>query len=749
MIRRFLSAASIFLFGVTALVRAQVNVLTYQYDVSRAGANLSESTLTRANVNTQDFGRLFTHSVDGVIYGQPLYVANVAIPGKGNHNVVFVATEHDSVYAFDADSGSGANSVPLWQVSFLNEANGVGTVPSSDTGCGQIEPEIGITSTPVIDTASGSIFVVAMTKEISGGTVSYAHRLHALNIATGAEKAGSPVVIQASVSGTGEGGSTVTFHAKNYKQRPGLLLLNGTVYTAWSSHCDIGTYHGWLIGYDAQSLKQVAVYNESPNGNEGSFWAGGAAPAADAGGNIYVVSANGTFDPPGTGPNLGESYIKLSSAGGLAVVDSFTPFNYSGLNAGDLDTGSAGVALLGDEAGSTAHPHLMAGAGKEGRIYLLDRDNMGKLHSGSDSQIVQSIPGAIGGLFGNPAYFDHTLYFCGASDKLKAYPISNAQMTSTPASQSTVRFQYPGCVPSISASRASNGIVWALDPAGVLRAFDASNVANELYDSNQNAARDALGAAVKFSVPAVVNGKVYAGTQNSLVVYGLLSGGVALAASNAASGNASAVAPGSLVSIYGSGFATSAAGASSFPLPPTLGGASVAINGVTAPILFASPTQLNVQIPFSTAAGTATIGVSVGGASIGTTSIPIQTSAPGLFLLPQGFAAVLNQDGVINSQSAPATAGSVIAAFLTGLGAVSPPVATGAAASGSHLSLVTADVTALIGNTPAQVQFAGLAPGFAGLYQVNVQVPQLTSGQYPLQIVAGGAASNAATIAVF
>jgi len=724
---------------------SQTNVLTYQYDLTRAGVNSHENTLTPANVNAAGFGKLFSHSVDGVLYGQPLYVANVAIPGKGMHNVVYVATEHDSVYAFDADSNTGANSAPLWQVSFLNAGKGVTTVPASDTFCGQIEPEIGITGTPVIDASSGTIYVVAMTKETSGGAVNYVQRLHALDITSGAERAGSPVIIQATYPGTGEGGATLTFNPKNYKARPGLLLLNGTVYTSWSSHCDIGKYHGWIIGYDAASLKQTAVYNDTPNGNEGSFWQSGAAPAVDASGNIYVVSANGSFDATTGGADLGESYIKLSASSGLAVADYFTPFNYASLNAGDTDTGSAGVALIGDEAGSAQHPHLMAGAGKEGRIYLLDRDNLGKLNTGSDSQIVQSLPGAIGSLFGNPAYFNQTLYFCGAGDSLKAYPISNARMSTTPSSTSSVFFGYPGCVPTISATGTASGIVWVIDQAGVLRAYDAARLSTELYDSNQNRARDAFGSAVKFSVPAVANGKVYAGTQNSLVAYGLLSGSAAITVSNAASGNAEAVAPGELISIYGSGLATSTATAGALPLPASLGGASVSINGISAPVLYASSTQINAQVPFEVTSGTANVSVSVGRNVVSSTNVVIQAAAPGIFLLGQGAAAVLNQDESVNSQNLPAAVGSVISAYVTGLGEVNPPVATGAAAPSAPLSTVSG-VTATIGGAAAPVQFAGLAPGFAGLYQVNIQVPPLASGAYALQISVGGTSSNTGLI---
>jgi len=745
-----LSRASLFFAisctGWAQTVLAQTNVTTYQYDATRAGANTSESILNKANVNTTGFGKLFSYGVDGFIYGQPLYVANVTVPGKGSHNVVYVATENDSVYAFDADSGTGGNSTPLWQVSFANSAS-VAPVPSGDTGCSQIAPEIGITSTPVIDTSTGTIYVVAMTRETSGGTTTYVQRLHALDLGTGGEKSGSPVTIQATYPGTGEGGSTLVFNPKNYKQRPGLLLLNGIVYTAWSSHCDIGKYHGWLIGYDAHSLQQVSVFNATPNGNMGSFWSGGAAPAADANGNIYLVAGNGSFDYAQGGPDLGEGYIKLSSSGKLAVADYFEPFNYADLNAGDLDTGSAGVALIGDEAGSAAHPHLMAGAGKEGRIYLLDRDNMGQLHAGSDSQIVQSIPGVIGGLFGNPAYFNHLLYFCGSGGFLTAYSLSNAQMSKV--SQSSHQFGYPGCVPTISANGTSNDIVWALEPSVGLRAYDANDLSHELFDVTQNATRDAAGQTAKYAVPAVANGKVYVGTANSLAVYGLESpGSSAFAVANAASGDVGSIAPGALVSIYGSGLAAGTTTANTFPLPLTLGSASVSVGGISAPILYASPTQLNIQIPFEAASGATTITVSVNGNAALTTPVTIQSSAPGTFLLQQGAGAVVNQNQSINSSGQPAAAGSVISAYVTGLGAVSPAVSSGLPAPGSPLSRVVGDVTATIGNAPAQIQFSGLAPGFAGLYQVNIVVPTLAAGRYVLTVSVGAAISNISTIAV-
>lgn len=740
------SLAGSFAFACMLPLVAQVNVLTYQYDNSRAGANLNELLLTRANVNENQFGKLFSHPVDGYVYGQPLYLAGVNIPGKGFHNVVYVVTEHDGVYGFDADNAAGANADPLWHVSFLNPAAGVTTVPEPDVNCSQIVPEIGITSTPVIDPASGTLYTVAMTKETANGVASYVHRLHALDVASGAERPGSPVVIQATFPGTGEGGSTLVFAPRNYKQRPGLLLLNGVVYTAWSSHCDIGRYHGWLIGYDARTLQQAAVYNNTPNGNQGSFWASGAAPAADRNGSIYLVAGNGTFDYSSGGPDLGESFIKLSSAGNLAVQDYFAPFNFASLNRDDVDVGSSGVALLPDEAGSVIHPHLMAGAGKEGRIYVLDRDNLGKLQSGSDSQIVASLAGAIGGLFSNPAYFNKTVYFCGSGDGLKAFPLSNATLSTAPSSRSQASFGFPGCVPAISANGVSNGIAWLLDPSGILRAYDASNLASELYNSNQNRSRDALGSYVKFSVPTVANGKVYAGTQSSLAVFGLVSATVGVG--NTASGQTNFAAPGSIISIYGSGLAQSTLSAIEFPLPPTLAGASVSINGLAARIFYASSLQINAQVPFETPLGAATVTASSGGNLVGSTSMLIESVAPGLFLLDGGRAAAVNEDGNLNGPGEPVSVGGRIAAYLTGLGPVDHAVATGAAASDNPLSRATNLVSASIGRQSAPVEFAGLAPGFAGLYQVNIVVPQLPPGDYPLQVSVAGVASNTGTVSI-
>jgi uncharacterized protein (TIGR03437 family) len=389
----------------------------------------------------------------------------------------------------------------------------------------------------------------------------------------------------------------------------------------------------------------------------------------------------------------------------------------------------------------------MAGAGKEGRIYLLDRDNLGNWHAGDDSQIVQSLPGAIGGLFGNPAYFNNALYFCGSGDALKSFSVAGAQMSATPASTSPEAYGYPGCVPSVSANGSRNGIVWALQPAGALAAYDASNLKNELYTSDQNSQRDPIGSTVKFSVPTIANGKVYAGTATELAVYGLLPQGSALAVTNAASGTINFSAPGAIASIYGSGLATGTATATSFPLPLSLAGASVTVNGVPAPLFYASPSQVNFQAPFEVTPGAASVTLSVNGATVGSTTVPLFGSAPGIFLEPQGNAAALNQDGSINSVTDPAPAGSVIAVYMTGLGPANSPLASGNAAPASPLLTVNG-VAASIGGASAQVMFAGLAPGFAGLYQVNIQVPSLPSGQYDLQIVVNGSGSNLAPISV-
>jgi hypothetical protein len=507
---------------------AHVNVLTYHNDNARTGQNLDETTLTPFNVNTNSFGRLFYYNVDGNIYAQPLYVSNLEIPGKGVHNVVFVATEHNSVYAFDADDNSTSNAVPLWHVSFIKPSALITPVPGEDE-FGVIQPEIGITGTPVIDLASRTIYVNVATKEIGNLQWDYFHRLHALDLGTGAEKFGGPVVVSATVRGTGkgnDGAGIISFEPYRQFQRPGLLLVNGVVYIAYASYADAGNYHGWVFGYDAQTLQLRGVFNDTPNGHKGGIWQSGAAPAADSSGNIYLLTGDGAFDY--AQGNYGNSVLKLVMNGeGLQVADYFTPFNQLTLDISDTDLGSGGAVLLPDSVGTVTHQHLMVGSGKEGKIYLLDRDNLGQYNGANDNQIVQTLPSHVAPTFGLPAYFNNHLYYIGIGDVVKSFRITNAQIVEPSETSSLASFGYPGATPSVSANGTTNGIIWAIrtDMAqfggrATLHAFDATDVSRELYNSSQAGTRDDPGGAIKFSVPTVANGKVYVGTASRLAVFG-------------------------------------------------------------------------------------------------------------------------------------------------------------------------------------------------------------------------------------
>jgi len=422
---------------------------------------------------------------------------------------------------------SAANQRPLWQTSLIGP--GESTAGVNDVlNCPSIKPELGITGTPVIDSSTNTLYVVAVT---AGQDTHLIQRLHALDVTTGAERPGSPVVITASVPGTGNGlfssGPTVEFNPDFHKNRAGLLLLNSVVYTAWASHCDTLTYHGWMIAYSVKDLHQVSVFNTTPNSYQGSFWMGGGAPAADEDGNIYAISANGQFDAGGNGSAFGDTVLKLSSPA-LTVSDYFTPFNQNDLYWNDIDLGSGTAVLLPDLAGSAAHRHLLVSAGKEGRIYLIDRDHLSRLQASGDTQIVQSLSGAIKSLYGGPAYFNNTLYFSAAFDTLKAFPISDAHIATSPSSQSKELFGYPGAVPVITAHGTVNGIVWVVEGSagGTLRAYDASDLSRELYNSQTEASRDSLGSWTPFSVPTIANGRVYVGTSNSVAMYGLLADSV-------------------------------------------------------------------------------------------------------------------------------------------------------------------------------------------------------------------------------
>ncbi len=518
----------IFLLG---FATGQATVATYHNDKARTGNNLLETILTTGNVNPSTFGKLFSQFVDGYIYAQPLYVPNVSITGIGTHNVVYVATMNDSVYAFDADRKSGSNAQPLWHVSFINPKGGVTTVPATEVNCNDLfSPKIGIVGTPVIDTTGGTLYVIARTKEKG----QYYQRLHALDIKSGAEKFGGPVFIQASVSGSGSGSQhgTISFDPKIQNQRSALLFQNGMVYIAWGSHCDSGNYHGWLMAYDHTSLAQKGVWVATPNGNEGAIWESGSGPAGDAAQNTYFAVGNGAFDANTAGTDYGQSIVRLAppSSGTFTLSDYFTPYNGPNLNVGDFDIGSGGAMLLPDQL-KGPHLHLLVQGDKVGNIYLIDRDNMGHYNALNNNQIVQCLGGAELGMWASPTWWNNRVYFGASGDTLKAFGLNTntGLLTTTPTSQTTRAFAYPGTTTSASANQDSNAIVWALDTStykntagAVLYAFDATNLATELYSSSQRFARDNPGAAVKFSVPTVANGKVYVGTQTKLSVYGLL-----------------------------------------------------------------------------------------------------------------------------------------------------------------------------------------------------------------------------------
>lgn len=517
---------SLFCLASSPLAKAQ-DVSTYHNDIARTGRNLHESILTLANVNPSTFGKLFTLAVDGKVDAQPLYAAGVTIPGNGTHNVLVVVTEHDTAYAFDADTG-----VSLWHLSVLKS----GETPSDDHACGQVAPEIGITSAPVIDRTSGpngAIYLVAMSKDNAGN---YHQRLHALDLSKGTELFNGPKEITATYPGTGDNssGGKVIFDPGQYKERTGLLLLNGTIYTAWASHCDIRPYTGWLMGYSKTTLAQTSILNVTPNGNEGAIWMAQAGLAADNSGHIFFLDGNGTFDTtlnasgfPNKG-DYGNAFMKVSTAGGLAVADYFQMKNQQQENNTDTDFGSGGAMVLPDLKDAAGKIwHLAVGAGKDTNLYLVNRDSMGKF-SATANNIYQQISGALpGGVWNAPAFFNNTVYYGPVGGPILAFRFSNAKLQAGPVAQTPNSFGYPGTTPSISANGSKNGIVWAAETGsgGALHAYDAATL-QELYNSDQAAGgRDNLGTGSKFIAPTIANGRVYIGTTTGVTVFGLRNAG--------------------------------------------------------------------------------------------------------------------------------------------------------------------------------------------------------------------------------
>ena len=504
------------------------DVTTFKNDLGRTGQNLTETILTAANVNSATFGLLQNLTVDGKVDAQPLYLSQLTL-GSATHNVLFVATEHGSVYAFDADTFA-----QLWMVSLLQS----GEMPSDTHGCSQVVPEIGITSTPVLDRTAGphgALYVVAMSIDKSSN---YHQRLHALDVTTGGELFNGPMEISATALNAS--GGTVNFAPGMYEERAALLLANGSVYTSWTSHCDQAPYQGWIMTFDRMTLAHTGTLNVAPNASGGgyqsqgpSIWMSGDGPGADAAGNVYLLTGNGRFETtlnasgfPNQG-DYGNSFVKISGAPNtLAVADYFTMQNEVAESAADEDLGSGGEMLLPDlkdSSGTTRH--LVIGAGKDSNIYVVDRDNMGRF-SPTSNNIWQELDGQTGGaVFSSPGYFNNTVYYGGSGGTLRAFSVSNARLSAAPTSQSAITFAYPGTSPAISANGTANAIVWTHENnnPGVLHAYDATNLARELYNSNQaSGARDQFGAGNKFITPMISGGKVFVGTTNSVAVFGLL-----------------------------------------------------------------------------------------------------------------------------------------------------------------------------------------------------------------------------------
>ncbi len=516
-----------FLFCLATVSGAQVAVTTYQYNNYRTGANTSETTLTLANVNVSQFGRKTVFPVQGYVYAQPLYVPNVNIGGT-LHNVLYVATEHDQVYAFDVATGS-----QLWNKNLLIGSGPllrVIPVSSSDVSCSDLVPEIGISGTPVIDVNQHEMFLVAKTKEtdLRTHTTNFYQTLYALDIRTGALRAPPHRVIE-QYPGTGQGSQngTIEFDPLREGQRASLLLNNGQIFVAWASHCDNQPYHGWLIAFNEIALYPSGVYLDTPNGREGGFWGSGSGPAMDSSGAIYAATGNGTYD---SASDYGDSILRLQQVGTtLTLADYFTPWDQQTLDEDDIDVGSGGVTLLPDQPGAP-YPHLLVQVGKEGTIDLVNRDNMGHFHSGNDDQIVQTLPMAIGGVWGAPAFWNNNVYFGGSNDQLTAfaYNSQSQQLSTTPTSVSPETFGFPGPTPAVSSNGTGNGIVWIVQSDtyqtgnAILRAYNASHLNTELYNSQQNPSRDAAGPAVKFTVPTVADGHVFVAAQNQVAMYGLL-----------------------------------------------------------------------------------------------------------------------------------------------------------------------------------------------------------------------------------
>jgi uncharacterized protein (TIGR03437 family) len=737
------SRSSLILLSLSSVVLSQVSVLTANYDNSRTNSNLSEVILNQSNVKSGTFGKIGAFPVDGQIYAQPLYVTAVQIPGLGTRDVVYTVTMHNSVYAIDA--GAPASIVPLWHVNLGP------SVPSSVLQFTDIIPEVGILGTPVIDIGRQVIYVVSDTLE---GDVTV-FRMHALSLADGHEMFNGPVVIEASVSGTGVGSNNgaLPFDASLQLQRPGLALTNSTVYVGFGSHADEGDYHGWIIAYDAGDLRRrVAVFNATPNGRGGSFWHAGRAPAIDNDGNIVAVTANGDFDGKSA---FGDSILKLSGRD-LSVLDSFTPDNDSDLNDADEDLGSTGAILI-------PGAHQVLTGGKSGDLVMVDANSMGHLGPWN-SPTAQSFVAAQGG--GSSGSYNlalwtnskgSTVYLLEPCGPLKAYQIRVGRLSSMVASQSNPQTcsTFSGIAVSANGDTDGTAIVWQTTAdfnmrqiPGVLHAFDAADLSHELWNSNLAPDLDSLGRFAKFVAPTVVNGRVYVPTfSNRLTIYGLLpmspvtNDEQVTVVANGASLLQGAVSPGEVVIISGANIGPDVE--SSLEVDGTghaskvLADARVFFDGIAAPMLYASIGEIGAVVPFGISGPTTQLKVVYHGGAARVT-VPVVPAAPALFAMNGtggGQGAILNNDGTVNSGDNPAERGSVVSLFGTGLGQTIPVSEDGVINDGQTLPAAALPVTALIDGQPAEVLYAGAAPGMVrGFVQVNVRIPNTLTSTGDIQV---------------
>jgi uncharacterized protein (TIGR03437 family) len=723
---------------ISPLSQAQVNILTSNGNNDRTNSNLQETQLTPATLSPSTFGKLGVFPVDGQIYSQPLFVSGLSISG-GTHNVVFISTMHNSVYAFDADSMSPVSM--LWQVNLGP------SVPAALLlgQYGDIANEVGILSTGVIDPQRAVLYLVSDVLQ-AGKPVFY---LHALDLASGAERLNGPVALNASVSGTGSGafadGSLPLDPMQNI-QRPGLLLANNSVYIAFGSHGDQYPFHGWLLSYGASDLThQLGVYMTTPNGNGGSIWQSGRGPAADRQGNIYAVTGNGDYD--GT-QNFGESFVKIS-AQGTATVDSYTPTDWKSMSDNDFDL-SAGPALI-------AGTHIFIGADKMGNLYVINGDAM---RQPGNASIISASEGSIFNFAVWSSGESARVYTQGGQEPVKCFQVTGNGVNPEPISTGAndTQFARIGMTISANGNQEGSGILWEstgnyndANAPGILHAYDASNLTNELWNSEMNTARDRMPPVAKFVAPTVANGKVYVPSfSNAVTVYGLLSpsGGDTLVPSistvaNAASYFQDAVSPGEIVAIFGSNLGPSTpAGlhvSDSGTVATNLADTQVLFDGVASPIIFASDGQIDAIVPFGIAPDTTQVQVQYQGQASAFFPLNVAPSAIGVFSTDSsgaGAAVVLNQDGSLNSPNNAAAPGSVITLWATGAGQLSPPGIDGAVVDAASLPVTALPVLAQIGGQDAAVLYSGGAPGLVeGVIQVNLRIPAASPAGDALPLV--------------